>query len=78
MKGDETMKMLKFEEFLNDEERKDVEEWIQRLEKDKEKKVGDFIESGGLGVRRDDIDGYGRFYVVYRIVATTYIEPKKK
>lgn len=64
--------------FLNNEEEKDVKDYIRMLMKKKPIEITDFVESGGFGVRVDDIFDNGTIlFDVYRIVATVEVKPKK-
>jgi len=59
--------------FLNNEETKDVKDFIKQLQKDKK---AELLETGGLGVRVErfkDCD----IFDVYRIVGTVTISTKK-
>lgn len=59
--------------FLNDEEIKDVKDFIKQLQKDKKT---EYVETGGFGVRVErfkDCD----IFEVYRIVGTVTISTKK-
>jgi hypothetical protein len=59
---------MKFNIALNDEERKDIKDFIDELLKSKKLKEGDFIESGYLGVKVSDILKKEIIFDVYRII----------
>ena len=54
--------------ILNNEDRKDIESWIKELEQDKELKIGNYLESGGLGVRVEDIIDKNVTFEIYRTI----------
>jgi hypothetical protein len=58
---------MKIDFLINDEDRKDVEDWINELEQKKDLKIGDSTASGGLGVMLEDILSDGtRVFTIYR------------
>ena len=71
------MKKSDMKLFLNTEEEQDVKDSIRLLMKKTPLEINDFIESGGFGVRVDDVFENGTIlFDVYRIVAM--VEIKKK
>ena len=71
------MKKSDMKLFLNTEEEQDVKDSIRLLMKKTPPEINDFIESGGFGVRVDDVFENGTIlFDVYRIVAM--VEIKKK
>lgn len=61
---------MKVKILLNDEEEKEIKEFINNLLEDKELNEGDFIESGGFGVRVSDILNDVVIFDIYRIIGT--------
>lgn len=57
---------MKIDFLLNDEDRKEVEQWIKELEDKKSLKIGETISSGGLKVTFDDEIGEDRIFVIDR------------
>jgi hypothetical protein len=47
---------MKFEHFINDEDREMIEGFIQNIQNNPKAKENDSSESGGLGVRLENID----------------------
>jgi hypothetical protein len=72
------MEKIELKLFLNTEEEREVKDGIKYLMKKQPPEICDFVESGGFGVRVDDIlDGGTIIFDVYRTVATVVLKQKK-
>ena len=61
---------MKIDFLLNDEDRKDVEQWVKELEESKDLEIGQNITSGGLKVTFDEQIGNERIFVIDREIGT--------
>lgn len=64
--------------FFNDEEKKEIKEFVENLLEDKSLRAGDFVESGLLGVKFDYEDKDGIYCDIYRTVGLITIKKEKK
>jgi len=70
-RGEKTMKI---DYILNDEDMKEVKDWIDELLKKKDLEIGDNISSGGLGVMLEDKGEKNYTFAIYREIGLVAIK----
>jgi len=65
---------MKIDYILNDEDMKEVKDWIDELLKKKDLEIGDNISSGGLGVMLEDKGEKNYTFAIYREIGLVAIK----